>query len=361
MNRLVVFLSIFVLAAVGCSSSPPAASSSGESFQAQGGGSDVSSTAAAPDPNADMPTIPPDAMYTLHCATFTGLTHIDDAKRVKLLLVRSTGSKDWYLVHESDSSDLYFGFYKTFDDRSQLADFNRAQSDKVRIGSMVNDQGDPLFPMVMFTSINTPDPPAPKAWDLSSNPGYWTLQIAVYKGSPLRKQMAVDAVKGFRAMGVEAYYRHGPATSEVYIGSWPREAVQEQEAASAEADDPDESLLVVPGPLPKGIDPNNLHDAQGRKVKVVMPQLVIQDESLKRVTQQYPNYYVNGVVAGHKVKMTDGTYQVVAWPSYLIQVPHDNQDDQDQTDKADLGQSPSQQQGGTDEPGSNVPGLGGLR
>jgi hypothetical protein len=353
-NLQFVLIAFFVAA---CSNSQPSPSKLQSSPSAD---TDTPTAAQPPDPNADMPVPPPDAMFTLHCATFNGLTHIEDAKRVKDLLIRTTGSKQWYVVHESEESNLYYGFYKTFDDRAQLAEFNRAQSDKAKVSSLVNDEGEPLFPMVMFTSINTPDPPAPQEWDLAHNPGYWTLQIAVYRGSPLRKQMAVDAVKGFRAEGIEAYYRHGETTSEVYIGSWPRQAVEEQEAAAAQTDDPNESLLVVPGPLPKGVDPDNIHDAQGRKVKVVMPQLQIVDDSLKRATEQYPYYYVNGVVAGRKLQMKDGSWQTIPWPSYLIQVPHENNNDQDQPDNTNPGQSPAPSQGDTGGT-SDVPGLGGLR
>ncbi|MGA2440327.1 MAG: hypothetical protein ABSH08_05180, partial [Tepidisphaeraceae bacterium] len=286
--------------------------------------------------------------------------HILDAKRTKELLIRSTGSKDWYVVHSAEESDLYFGYYKTFDDRSQLAEYTRAQTDRARVSSLVNQDGDAIFPQVVFTSINMPDPPAPKEWDLANNPGYWTLQIAVYKGSPERKQAAVDAVRGFREHGIEAYFRHGPATSEVYIGSWPRQAVREQESSVAQSDDPNQPLLVVPGPLPQGIDSDKVYDSQGRKMKVVMPNLQIVDESLKRATEQYPYYYVNGEVAGRRMRMKDHSVQTIPWPSYLVQVPHDN-DDQDQPTKSDSDQAGTPHQGDTGGSTQTVPGLGGLR
>jgi hypothetical protein len=311
-----------------------------------------------------MPVPPQGALYSLRCAEFTGPTHIMDAKRIKDMLTRSTGLKDFYIVHSSDESDLYYGFYKTFDDRSQLAEYTRAQSDRAKLASLVDGNGDPIFPQVIFGSINLPDPPAPREWDLASNPGYWTLQIAVYKGSPERKQAAVDAVREFRAHGVEAYFRHGAATSEVYIGGWPRESVAEQDDSVAQSDNPEQPLLVVPGPLPNGVDSDKIYDSSGRKVKVVMPKLQIVDPKLKVATEQYPYYYVNGEVAGRRVQLADHTWQTVPWSSYLIQVPHDNAD-QDQPDKSD---SSSQNQSG--QPSDNgdgaaaapvVPGLGGLR
>lgn len=301
-------------------------------------------------------------MYSLHCAVFTGPNHIIESTRTKEMLIRTTGLKDFYIVHQAEESDLCYGFYRTFDDRSQLAEYTRAQSDRAKISSLVDENGDQIFPQVVFGSINMPDPPAPKEWDLANNPGYWTLQIAVYKGSPERKQAAVDAVRQFRAHGVEAYFRHGEATSEVYIGSWPREAVAEQDDSVAQSDNPDQPLLVVPGPLPAGIDSDKVYDSSGRKLKVVMPKLEIVDPKLKLATEQYPYYYVNGEVAGRRVQLADHSWQTVPWPSYLIQVPHDN-DDQDEQPKTDLGQDQSGQQNDNSDPtpAPSVPGLGGLR
>jgi hypothetical protein len=356
MKRYFGFVLAIFLTAAGCGSSPSPSSSSRD----QTATDSAAPVAAASTDDASMPAPPPGALYTLHCATFSGPTHIADATRSKELLIRSTGSKDWYVVHSAEESDLYFGYYKTFDDRSQLAEYTRAQTDRARVSSLMNQDGDPVFPEVVFTSINTPDPPAPKEWDLASNPGYWTLQIAVYKGSPERKQAAVDAVREFRAHGIEAYFRHGPATSEVYIGSWPRQAVREQQASVAQGDDPNQWIMVSPGPLPQGVDADKLYDSQGRKVKVVMPNLQIVDPSLKLAAQQYPYYYVNGEVVGRRTQTKDRSWQTIPWPSYLVQVPHDN-DDQEQPTKSDSDRAGAPPQGDTGDSTPTVPGLGGLR
>ena len=333
-------------------------------FKCHGGGSvPVRRNSLEPAEDSSAVPVPPEgARFSLHCAVFADANHIMVSKRAKDMLIRSTGLKDFYVVHAADESDLCYGFYKTFDDRSQIAEYTRAQSDRAKISTLVDENGDLIFPQVIFGSINLPDPPAPREWDLANNPGYWTLQIAVYKGSPERKQAAVDAVKEFRARGIEAYYRHGAGTSEIYIGSLPREAVAEQDDSVAQSDNPDQPLLVVPGPLPAGVDSDKVYDSSGRKLKVVMPKLQIVDPNLKRVTEQYPYYYVNGEVAGRKVQLADHTWQTVPWSSYLIQVPHENVD-QDQQAKSDLGQDQSGRQADTGEGNSapTVPGLGGLR
>jgi len=356
MNRYFGIVLAIFLAATGCASSPSPSSSTADQTPTDS----AAPAAAGPTDDSSMPIPPRGALYTLHCATFSGPTHIGDAKRSKEILIRSTGSKDWYIVHSAEESDLYFGYYKTFDDQSQLAEYTRAQTDRARVSSLVNQDGDPLFPQVAFESINMPDPPAPKEWDLANNPGYWTLQIAKYSGSPERKQAAVDSVREFRAHGIEAYFRHGDTTSEVYIGSWPRQAVREQQASVAQSDDPNQPLLVVPGPLPQGVDPDKVYDSHGRKMKVVMPRLEIVDDSLKRATEQYPYYYVNGEIAGRKMQMRDHSWQTIPWSSYLVQVPHDN-DDQDQPTKSDSDHAGASHQGDTGDSTPTVPGLGGLR
>ena len=351
-------LAAICLLAAGCTStqSHPAANS-GDAANAAAPADNSTPTPNADD-NSSFPQIPEGAMYTLRCGVYTDPLHVQEAKEVKDMLIRQTGSKEWYVVHTADESDIYYGFYKTFEDHSQVKEYARAQSDHAKVASLVDQDGNAIFPIVSFCLINVPDPPAPKEWDLSNNPGFWALQIAVYKGSPQRKQMAVDAVKDFRAHGVQAWYRHGDNTSEVYIGSWPRESVQEQDARRAQSDDPNEPLLVVPGSLPKNVDPNKVFDSEGRKMKVVMPKLQIVDPTLKAAITQYPYYYVNGEVAGRKVQNADGSTQVVPWPSYLIEIRADDADNDQQQAKTDT-ENNSNSDADTNVP--IVPGLGGLK
>lgn len=312
---------------------------------------------AAPKPTAagaggmDLPAFPPGAQSTLLCNTFGGPAHIVEATRAKEYLKSLTGSDQWYVIHGADESDLFYGFYSTDDDHAQTDESRRALGDRLKLTAMKDEQGRPMFAQVLFVPINPPDPQANPDWDVANNPGFWTLQIGVYRDSPQRKQAAIDTVKALRAHGVEAYYHHGDTMSFVYVGSWPREAVKEQQGASAKSKDPNQPLMVMSGPI-AGAENAQFQTRDGRKMKVVMPKLEILDPALKQMAEQYPYTYVNGEGMGRKVTKVDGSTTVVPYPSYLVQLhPDTNASSGDKSDD----QEPAA------PPASEVPGLGGLR
>jgi hypothetical protein len=354
--RLFLILCCAFALETGCSAGKPVGSETQvPTAQTTGGAGDVSPEVAAE--NASMPVPPEGAQYTLLCQPFTGPDHVLTSKRIKETLIQATHSNEWYLVHSDQESDLYYGFYKTFEDRGQPLEYARAQNDHARLLSMVDDNGDHLFQNVTFVPINTPDPIAPREWDLANNKGFWTLQIAVYRGSPQRKQAAVDSVKELRAHGYDAYYRNGPATSEVYIGSWPRNAVAEQEASSAGSDDPNEPLLVLPDE--PSLANKTFVTPDGRKMKAVMPKLEILSPALKKTTEEFPYYSINGEIVGHPTKQLDGNEHIVPWSTYLIQVPHETEEASDGTPPDPGTEAPPP---ATPDPNTpTVPGLQGLR
>jgi hypothetical protein len=311
--------------------------------------------AVPPAVKSDMPTPPEGANYTIQCAVFTGDRHIVDATRAKQELVQRTGSREWYILHAEDQSTLYYGFYKTYDDRSQTAEYTRAQTDHARISSLLNAGGDRLFPQAIFAPITLPDPPAPREWDVMQNPGYWTLMILVYRDNPQRKQAAVDMVREFRERyhREDVYFHHYPSHSEVYIGSWPRNAVKEGESDTAQVDNPNQQLLVIGTPI-VGAEKRHAVTPEGQDVKIVMPRLVVQDPTLKAALDQFPYEYINGEIVGRPERQNDGTTKVIPFPSCLVGVPHG--DDLAGPDN-NLGADPAK----TAKPADTTPGLGGIR
>ena len=275
--------------------------------------------------------VPDGAEYTLYCATYDLPTHIPDTDRLKSSLVRATGLKDWYVVHDEGHSTLYYGFYKTFSDDTQPLEKKRAQSDRLAISRLRDKNGDTPFAGCGFLPINSPDPEAPPEWDIRHAHGYWTLQIAAYKGRPERKKYAVDAVRAAREMGIEAYYYHGPTISSVLIGTWPREALKEQDASVGSSSDPNKTIVVLNYPLPKGVNAQNAFGKDGRPVKVFSPKYEVLDPTLVATMKKYPANAVNGQDIMKTVRTTAGAIERRPDPSFLVIIPEIHGADPDTT------------------------------
>jgi hypothetical protein len=265
------------------------------------------------------------AQWTLYCQAFAGAAHVEQAKAVKDQLMAATagkGLKDWHVIHQEGESVLYHGFYRTISDdeaggAKDKKEGQRAQRDRNAITGMVDQQGNRIFEHVFFVELPAPDPVAPAEWNLINAEGFFTLQIAAYKDSPLRKQAAVDAVRQARADGIEAYYYHGETTSSVCIGAWSRSAVREQEEAAAQTSEnaQDQDILVLPTPLPNQ-EKIDVRNAKGQRVKTYAPRFEALDPTLVAAMEKYPTHAVNGVTFVTKV---DG--KEIEDPSYVVEIP----------------------------------------
>jgi hypothetical protein len=282
-------------------------------------------TFAKPKAAADRPvdpSIPPsDAQFTLYCQAVAGPAHVEQANIAKESLLKMTGMKDWYIVHQEGQSIIYYGFYRSIDDPKDK-DTARAQADRKKIDALKDAAGNKVFDRPLFVQIDSPDPAAPQEWNLLNSKGYWSLQIGAYKDSPQRKQMAVEAVRDARKRGIEAYYYHGETTSSVCIGAWPRDAVREQEDAAAQAQDPGQDILVLPQALPAGANVQ-IRNRDGAPVKAVAPKFDILDPSMSAAKEQYPTHALNGEV--HTKVVDDpntGKKAEVEDPSFFVVVPH---------------------------------------
>lgn len=278
----------------------------------------VLSTLAAPLPTHAASQPSAHAQYTLLCQTYSGLGHAQLARQAKDALIKSTKLKDWYVVTSDTESNLYFGFYHSFDDPKD-PDTARAQADHKTLAAMVDTNGNRPFQYAVFIPVPGADPPAPPEWDLRNAKGYFTLDIASYMDSPLRKQYAVDAVRKAREMGIPAYFYHGDTASEVCIGAWPRDAVREQEASEGRTTDPNQPVLVSTIPLPASMKNLRTKDT-GEKVKVLSPHPEYLDPTLKEYMAKYPTHSINGELVVRKY--TDNGQDVShPDPSFLALIP----------------------------------------
>jgi hypothetical protein len=267
---------------------------------------------------SDMPLAPKDAQWTIYCATVPDQNHVETSRALKAALIKRTGMREWYILHESDRSRLYYGFYRSIDNASDAAETKRAQTDRKKIDELVDGGGQRPFRACQFVQLNAPDPESRAEWNLVNAPEgmVWTLIVGAYKDSPDRKQAAVDAVREAREKyGEQAFYYHGDVVSNVCIGLWPDAAVIE------ERDDPDPNArrmghgdLFV---LPPGVKGSRMVDKRGKPVSAVSQRLVAVDDTLKAKIQQYPTMLVNGEELMYKKGGTVTRRQ----PSIIAAVP----------------------------------------
>jgi len=303
-----------------------AAKSAAASASPRSGGSPAAAKSSRGS-KAGTPAAPAGAQYSVFCLTVPGEGHVMQATRLRDQLVRTTGMRDWYVVHGAEESTLYYGYYRSIDRSEDPKETARARADREKIGAMVDASGVRPFRNALLVELAAPDPEAPPQWDLRNTPpgSVWSLQVAAYEGHPDRKKYAVDAVKAFRDNGVPAFFYHGETVSSVCIGAWPAQAVRgdlepgyndpntrrsmdQIMSHSAGAD-----LLVIGPGLPK-MD-KEIHTKTGT-IRPVSPHLEAVDPTLLATMKNYPHHYRNGVV-----EAMNTAQGVTGKPSLLVQIP----------------------------------------
>ena len=266
--------------------------------------------------DAETPVPPKDAQYTIACKVFSEDGHVQDSRDARKMLYDATNLKKWYVVHSADHSTLYYGFYRTMDphDPTDAAEGKRAIDDQNTIRGMQDSQGNRIFSESLIVAVDSADPEANPAWDIMRSHGYWSVEIAVFKNSPDRKQRAVQAVREARSSGVDAYYYHGPNASVVCIGSWPQEAAVEVN----ENTDPDAPLVVTSTPLaPEVADPLNKMG-----IKTIAPHVDIVDPTLTEVLNKWKEHSVNGyTLMRDEVDPITREHRTVAERPFLFKIP----------------------------------------
>jgi len=131
-------------------------------------------------------------------------------------------------------------------------------------------------------------------------------------------------VKQLREKGVEAYFYHGSAISSVCIGTWPADAIKEQDIDGSHAvADQDDAMLITDTPLPARYQNARLKTSDGQRLIPYAQRTDIVDKSLIATLHDYPYHYVNYEATSKKVKNADGAMVDRISPSFLIKVPHE--------------------------------------
>jgi len=261
---------------------------------------------------------PQGAQFTIFCQAIAGPDHVERANRVKETLLAGTTMRDWYVIHQDGQSALYYGYYRSFDDPKD-PDTRRAQSDRKIIDAMTDQLGNRPFKYAFFVAMDSPDPVAPPEWNLVNAQGAYSLQIAAYTGSALRKQMAVDSVRDARAAGIPAYYYHGETVSSVCIGAWPESAVRRRTVVINDTGDQEQSVMQSAIPLPEEVA-RAQRDARNRPIRVEQEKTEILDPTLLKAMRDYPVHAVNGEVVNTTI-VDPVTREKITRPSASFVVP----------------------------------------
>lgn len=272
------------------------------------------------DTSSAIPVPPKGALYTIYAARVEGDLHVQRANSLRTKLVATTKMPDWYVIHEETSSVLYYGYYKAILEEVDRGESRRAQFDRQKVDMITDEAGNRPFQRALFVELASPDPTANPKWNLVNAPGAYTLQIGVYRGTPERKQAAIDAVKAARDQGIEAYYYHGETASLVCVGNWPESAVKvPEDVKPAPHSDPRQPLMVAPQSTDAGVNNQFESVAQQGNMQLVRPQVQILDPTLQAMLDRFPHNTVNGMEIRH---MVNGQEQ---YESALVRrIPHES-------------------------------------
>jgi hypothetical protein len=333
---------VLATAIVGCQSSPSAAPPAPAPNPAAKTASAAPTTPLSPPtgltPAAQIETAaaPVGAKYTIFCTAFNGPARVQQATVSKDNLIRGTGRREFYVVHEEDQSTLYYGYYKERERSIDAKEAARASKDLEYIRGLGTPEGQRFFGRSLIVPLPLPDVEGPAEYDLTKldqnlapedpKKRFWTIAVADYtndarNGEQNRKQLAIESVIDMRKNGIEAYYYNGPNTSTVCIGAWPRSAIREQEVAEARTKaDIGKELLVSNGQVNQQIV-DGLR-ATGRDIEVFQPKVEYADPALLQTHAKYDTYYRNGVELIEEI--TDpatGKKSEKKKPSFLAPIP----------------------------------------
>jgi hypothetical protein len=202
------------------------------------------------------------------------------------------------LVNNEDESVVYYGRYRrTVAVGGKTPTYRpNALPDLELIRSLsLNVDGQPAWPFIYATLEELPSGrPQHPEWNLANAKGYWTLHVAVFYNEgeiTSRKYLAEEYCRELREQGVEAYYHHGPVRSSVYLGLFPKQAVQ---------------AFKQTNPLSGVVTVNN---------KIV-------DERLLDLQKRYPVSYQNGKIVNELVPdPKTGQVTRVPFASFIVRTP----------------------------------------
>ncbi len=240
-----------------------------------------------------------ESVWAIRCDTLRGADRFKAAEERAAALKKVRGLKPdlVQVINQEDETVVYYGRYKRSTDAAGKATYRPdAMPDLSLIRSLsipVNDRDVWPFIYASLEELPTGRPQHPE-WNLETANGYWTLHVAVfYNEGPItnRKYLAEEYCRELREQGVEAYFHHGSIRSSVYVGVFPKQAVQ---------------TIKETNPLSGAVTVRN---------KIV-------DERLLALQKRFPESYQNGQRVNELVPdPASGQTLRVPFQSFIVKTP----------------------------------------
>ena len=173
------------------------------------------------NPFADRGSAKDGARFTILLFSNDGPGHAAQAELYRQRTAQHAGWRDLRVVHHATHSELWWGGYATIE---------AAQDNLKKAKAYVTPARVPVYAKALVIPLPVEDV-GPPPWRLSGIRGEWTVVVASFYDVPEanyfgRKENAVEYCKQLRSEGREAYYHHGPARSNVTVGSFPASAAR---------------------------------------------------------------------------------------------------------------------------------------
>ncbi len=159
--------------------------------------------------------------------------HNQDAEYYRKVLTEKVGWKGLFVINKAGHSELYWGRYRSWNDKKAEANLKTAK--KYRTSN-----GKALFAGAQIVPVPGKNV-GPAEWDLINVPdsAYYSLLVAVFRDDPKknyvgRRRFAVDYCRELRKSGYEAYFYHGQAVSHVTIGAFGTKSVSVKKSPRGE-------------------------------------------------------------------------------------------------------------------------------
>ncbi|MCA9253233.1 MAG: hypothetical protein KDA54_19060 [Phycisphaerales bacterium] len=168
--------------------------------------------------------------WTILARECFGSGHRNDAKKIAAALKKTPGIKPEcvYVVDNKKDSRVYYGSYwRPPNEKTGRFEIPQDMRQDLALIKDFTTSGERFFFDARISPTPTPDV-GNKAWELSRNRGYYSLRVALFYNEPgflNRKEAASTYCEELRAKGYDAYYRHTEIVSEVFVGSFGKNAL----------------------------------------------------------------------------------------------------------------------------------------